>query len=86
MWVFVLAPVNWGTNAVSKRGERDEDQSRQLQLPVTGFGPFTASTATQGCLQSNTDKWAFGTCTLLVPAPGQKKATATADGEQCASC
>jgi hypothetical protein len=73
--------VKQASNGPNKRGERSED-SNWLQLPLTGFGPFLAlaSNTSQGCHPADSNKWPFGTCTLLSSAK-QAKAASAAEGE-----
>jgi hypothetical protein len=79
--VLCLA-VKQVSSGPSKRGERSEDSSNWLQLPLLGFGPFLAlaSNASQGCHPADSNKWPFGTCTLLASGK-QAKAASAAEGK-----
>jgi hypothetical protein len=74
--------VKQASSGPSKRGERSDD-SNWLQLPLLGFGPFLglASNASQGCHPADSNRWPFGTCTLLA-SQKQAKAASAAEGEQ----
>jgi hypothetical protein len=84
--VLCLA-VKQTSNGPSKRGERSEDSSNWLQLPLLGFGPFLAlaSNASRGCHPADSNKWPFGTCTLLASGK-QAKAASAAEGKVAAAC
>jgi hypothetical protein len=73
----VFLTVKQASSGPNKRGERTDD-SKWLQLPLLGFGPFLAlgNAASQGCQASDSNKWLFGTCTLLVGKQQAKAASA----------